>query len=75
MPHCVNPNCKAKYNPKKGTFYCKRCGTKLPDENIVSSKTIVILGSREVGKSSLIARYKSGTFSDKVQIFSTAARD
>ena len=70
MSHCVNPDCEVtNISKKKGTFYCKRCGTKLSDENIISSKTIVILGSREVGKSSLIARYKSGTFSDKVQIF------
>jgi putative ribosome biogenesis GTPase RsgA len=29
MPHCPNPNCNQKYTAKKGTNFCKRCGTKL----------------------------------------------
>jgi polynucleotide 5'-kinase involved in rRNA processing len=33
MPHCPNPNCNQKYSAKKGTNFCKKCGTKLDVTN------------------------------------------
>jgi hypothetical protein len=37
MPHCPNPNCNQKYTAKKGTNFCKKCGTKLDVTNDITN--------------------------------------